>query len=324
MMKKTLLTAVTAGAMALGLLAPSAQAAGYPDKAVKIIVPFAPGGLTDILARIIAQRLQERSGQPFVVDNRPGAGGNTGMEAVARSAPDGYTLGMIITSHAINMTMPPKPNYDVVKDLTPISILTLSNNVLVVNNKLPVNSVKELIAYGKEKDRNLTFASSGNGTTPHLSGELFKQMTGVNMTHIPYRGAGPAMVDVIGGNVPIMFDAISTAEPHIRSGAVRALAVTGIERSPLLPNVPTMEEAGLKGYRIDGWLGLVAPAGTPTAALQWLSAQTTEIMSDPEVQKKLIDQGMIVANYTGQAASDFIANEVKKWNSIVVNSGASQ
>lgn len=330
MIRSLLRAALVAGITALGVLpaahmtAAAAAPGGYPDRAVKIIVPFAPGGLTDILARIIAQRLQEKSGQPFVVDNRAGAGGNVGMEAIARSAPDGYTIGMIITSHAINMTMPPKPNYDVTKDLEPISILTLSNNVLVVNPKVPAKTVQELIDYAKSGNRVLNFASSGNGTTPHLSGELFRQMSGVDMTHVPYRGAGPAMVDVIAGNVPVMFDAISTAEPHIRSGAVRALAVTGAVRSPLLPEVPTMEEAGLKGYVIDGWLGVVAPAGTPSAAAQWLSDGIEEIMNDPEVQKKMQDQGMVVANYTGDKARDFIASEVKKWRTIVTNSGAQQ
>lgn len=294
----------------------------YPNKTVRLVVPFAPGGVTDIIARIIAKRLSERSGQPFIVDNRAGAGGNIGMEAVAQAEPNGYTLGMIITSHAINMTMPPKPNYDVLKDLEPLNILLLSNNVLVVNPKIPATTVKELVDYITSKPS--TFASAGNGTTPHLSGELFKQMSGTKMIHVPYRGAGLAMTDVIAGNVTIMFDAIATAAPHIQSGAVRALAVTGAHRSPQLPDVPTMDEAGYKGYVIEGWLGMVGPKGLPKVAADWVMAHVAELMKEPEIQQRLRDQGMTVTDISGDKAKTFIAGEVDKWQSIVSKIGEAQ
>ncbi|WP_454732978.1 MULTISPECIES: Bug family tripartite tricarboxylate transporter substrate binding protein [Cupriavidus] len=313
-----LIAATTLGAAVWSQAAIASGA--YPDKPVRLIIPFAPAGTTDVLGRILAKKLTEASGQPFVVDNRPGAGGNIGMDAVAKADPDGYTLGMIITSHAINVSMPPKPSYDVLKDLSMVSVLTLSNNVLVVGPNVPAHSVKELLALGRSGALQLSYASSGKGTTPHLSGELLGQMSGVKMTHIPYRGAGPAMVDVMAGVVPMMFDAITTGEPQIRSGKVRALAVTGKARSPLLKDVPTMEEAGLPGYVVDGWLGLAAPARMPAERMKWLSEQVNRIMASPEMKEWVEKQGMIVANYSPEKSAKFLSDQVSQWARVVAKS----
>ncbi len=321
--RRRLLASVLASTAVISLLAlPSRAGAEYPDRPIRMIIPFPTGGLTDILGRIVAKKLSELGGQPVVVETRQGAGGNVGMEAIARAKPDGYTIGMIITSHAINMSMPIKPGYDVTKDIAAIRILSTSNNILVVNPKVPATSVKELIALGKSGTMPLNFASSGNGTTPHFSGELFNKMAGINMKHVPYRGAGPAMVDVIGGSVEVMFDAISTAAPQIRDGKVRALAVTGAKRSPVFPDIPTIDEAGLPGYAIDGWLGLVAPAGIPPDAMAWLDKQVGVAMRSPEIVAKVEELGMVVANLDAQASTVFIANEVAKWASIVKLTGA--
>lgn len=314
------LAAALLGAAALAAAAPSAAA--YPEKSVRLIVPFPPAGATDILARILAQQLTTLSGQSFVVENRAGAGGNVGMESFLRSPADGYTISMIITSHAINMSMPNKPGYDVTRDLAPLVNLTLSNNVLVVHPSVPARSVEELIALSKDGKTRLSFASPGNGTTPHLSGELFKQMTGARMTHIPYKGAGPAMNDLIGGNVQIMFDAITTAEPQIREGRVRPLGVTGARRSPILPDVPTIAEAGVPGYQIDGWIGVTAPAGTPPEAVEWLSKNITGIVRTPEFQEKIRQMGLVDADMGPEAFKAFIAAEVGKWGGIIKKSEA--
>jgi len=291
--------------------------AQYPDRSVRLIVPFPTGGATDILGRILAKKLGEMSGQSFVVENRAGAGGNVGMEAIARAQPDGYTIGMIITSHAINMSMPIKPSYDVQKDIVAIRTLAISNNILVVNPKVPATTVKELIAVGKENKIPLNFGSSGNGTTPHFSGELFNKMAGINMRHVPYRGAGPAMVDVMGGNIEVMFDAITSAAPQIKAGKVRALAVTGETRSPVFPDIPTVAEAGLPGYFIEGWLGMVAPINIPTESLTWLTKSIGELMRSAEIKEKVEELGMVVSNLDAEKSKEFIAKEVEKWGKIV-------
>jgi len=307
--------------LAFGVL-PFAALAAYPERPIRIIVPFAPAGATDVLGRMVAQKLTEMTGTPIVVENKPGAGGITGMDAVAKAEPDGYTLGMIITSHAISVSLQPKPPYDVQKDLTMLSVLTLSNNVLVISPIVPANNVKELLNLGRDGKLDLSYASSGPGTTPHLSGELLRQMSGVDMTHIPYRGAGPAMVDVLGGRVPMMFDAITTAEPHIRSGKVKAIAVTGVNRSPLLKDVPTMQEAGLKDFVVDGWLGLAVPAKTPPEVIKFLSERIRQIMASPDMQAWVQSQGMSVANYSPAQSDQFLRNNVQLWEGIVKKSKA--
>src|SRR5512144_2335881 len=281
---------------AFGLLvagfAAGAWAQDYPTKPIRIVVPFPPGGATDLLARAVAQRLTEKWGQAVLVDNRPGAGGNIGSELVAKSAPDGYTLEMgTVGTHSINASLYAKMPYDHVKDFVPIILVAGVPNVLVVNPALPVNSVQELVAYAKANPGKLNFASSGNGTSIHLSGELFKVMAGVQMTHVPYKGSAPALQDLIGGQVQLMFDNLPPSLPQIKAGKLRALAVTTATRSPALPDLPTIAESGLPGFEASSWFGIVAPAGTPPAIVAKLNAEVAKWLASPEAQEKLLALG---------------------------------
>src|SRR5690349_12578544 len=253
-----------ASILALGAPVVPAQPATYPTKPIRLIVPFPPAGTTDILARAVAQKLSETWGQQVVVDNHPGAGGNIGSDIVAKASPDGYTLLMgTVGTHAINPSLYAKMPYDHVKDFAPVILVAGVPNVLVVNPALPVKSVQELIVYGKANPGKLNFASSGNGTSIHLSGELFKTMTGIQMTHVPYKGSSPALTDLIAGQVQLMFDNLPSSLQFIKAGKLRALAVTSLERSSALPDVPTLAESGLPGFEVSSWFGVLAPAGTP-------------------------------------------------------------
>ncbi len=322
-MIRTAIRAVAAAAIAtFAALAPAQTA--FPTKPIRIVVPFPAGGATDILARAVAQKLTETTGQSVVVDNRPGAGGNIGAELVAKSPPDGYTLLMgTVGTHAINPSLYPKMPYDHVKDFAPVILVAGVPNVLVVNPSLPVNSVQELIAYGKANPGKLNFASSGAGTSIHLSGELFKTMTGVQMTHVPYKGSSPALTDLIGGQVQLMFDNLPPSLPHIKAGKLRALAVTSAQRALALPDVPTVAEAGLPGFEASSWFGLLAPAGTPKDAIAKINGEVAKWLATPEAKEKLASQGAIVA--PGLAPEDFaqhIAAETAKWQKVVKDSGA--
>ena len=300
-----------------------AQALTYPTKPIRLVVPFPPGGATDILARDVAQKLTEAWGQAVVVDNRPGAGANIGTELVAKAPPDGYTLLMgTVGTHAINPSLYAKLPYDHIKDFAPVILVAGVPNVLVVNPALPVNSVAELIAYAKANPGKLNFASSGSGTSIHLSGELFKVMAGVQMIHIPYKGSAPAVQDLIGGQVQLMFDNLPPSLPQIKAGKLRALAVTSTTRAPALPDVPTMAEAGLPGFEASSWFGILAPAGTPPAIVAKLNAEIAQWLATPEAKEKLAKQG---ASAAGGSPDDFarhIAAETAKWAKVVKDSGA--
>jgi tripartite-type tricarboxylate transporter receptor subunit TctC len=304
---------------AASLLAPELLAqSGWPNKAVRIVVPFAAGGTTDILARATAPELQRAFGQPFVVDNKPGAGGNSGATEVAKSAADGYTLLMgTVGTHAINPALYPKMPYEHQKDFAPVSLVAGVPNVVVMNpaaaQRYGVTSVPELVKALKANPGRMNMASSGNGTSIHLSGELFKSMTGTFMVHIPYRGSGPALIDLIGGSMDIMFDNLPSALPHIKSGKLKALAVTSATRSPALPEVPTVAEAGgavLKGYEASSWFGLLAPAGTPADIVARVQAEVAKA------------QGAIPSGNTPAEFAAFIAAETRKWAQVVKASGA--
>ncbi len=309
--------AVTVAASAL------AQAPAYPSKPIRLVVPFPPGGATDILARDVAQRLTEAWGQSVVVDNRPGAGGNIGTELVAKAAPDGYTLEMgTVGTHAINASLYAKMPYDPVKDFAPVILVAGVPNVLVVNPSLPVNSVAELIAYAKANPGKLNFASSGNGTSIHLSGELFKVMAGVQMVHVPYKGSAPAVQDLIAGQVQLMFDNLPPSLPQIRAGKLRALAVTSATRAPALPDVPTIAEAGLPGFEASSWFGILAPAGTPPAIVAKLNTEIGKWLATPEAQEKLRSQGASPAGGSPEDFAKHIAAETTKWAKVVKDSGA--
>ena len=306
----------------------TAQAQSWPSKPVRIIVPFPPGGTTDIVARSLGAELQKMWQQPVVVENRPGAGGNIGADLVAKSPNDGYTLLMgTVGTHSINAALfaqsGNKMPFDPVKDFVPITLAAGVPNVMVVNAKVPVNSVNEFIAYAKARPGQLNMASSGNGTSIHLTGELFKTMTGTYMVHLPYRGSAPAMSDLLAGNTNVMFDNLPSALPHIKSGRLRALAVTSRVRSPALPDVPTIEEAtNLKGFDASSWFGLFAPAGTTRAIVDKIQGDVTKALAVPEVRERFVAQGAQPGGTTPEQFAAFIRAETDKWAKVVKISNA--
>ncbi len=287
------------------------------------MVPFAPGGTTDILARTIGEKLSVTLGQPIIVDNKPGAGGGVGADQVAKSPADGYTImGGTISTHAINASLYSNLPYDPVRDFAPITLIVRVPNMLVVNPELPAKDVRELIALLKASPGKYSFASSGNGTSQHLSGELFKTMTGVEMQHIPYRGSPPALADVVGGQVAMTFDNITTAWPLVKGGKLRALAVTTAKRSPIAPDVPTLAESGLPGYEIGSWQGVFAPAGVSTEIVKRLNTEIVRIINAPDVRQKLVDMGAEPAPNTPEEFAAMVKAEVAKWADVVRKSGA--
>ena len=304
-------------------LVSSAALAQYPTKPIRVVVPFPAGGTTDILARAASQKMSEAWGQPVIVDNRPGAGGNIGAELVAKSANDGYTLLMgTVGTHAINTALYSKMPYDHVKDFVPIVLVAGVPNVLVIHPSVPANSEQELIAYGKANPGKLNFASSGAGTSIHLAGELFKVSTGVQMQHVPYKGSAPALTDLMGGQVQLMFDNLPSALPHIKSGKLKALAVTSAKRAPALPDVPTIAETGVAGFEASSWFGLLAPTGTPREVIVKVNAEVAKWLASPDAREKLTAAG---ANAAGGSPEDFaahIAAETSKWAKVVKESGA--
>ena len=311
-------------ALALGMaaLAGNATAQAWPIKPVKLVVPYPPGGPTDIVARVIGQRLQAQTGQPFVVENRPGAGGNTGAEAVARSTPDGYTLLVATTAHAINPWLFKSLSYNFSRDFSPISLLTSGPLVVVVNPGLPAKNISELITLAKADPGKLNFASSGNGQSTHLSAELFNTMAGTQIKHIPYKGSAPALADTIGGQTQLMFDTMLSAMPHVRAGKLRALAVTSTKRSPAAPEIPTVAESGMPGFEAIAWNGLLAPAGTPRDVLSKISTELRTAMEQADVRERFEAQGFTAAWNTPLAFSTFIGAELEKWGRVVKASGA--
>lgn len=307
----------------------SAQQQAWPTKTVRIVVPFAAGGTTDLLARALAPELQKAFGQTFVVENKAGAGGNTGAAEVARSD-DGHTLLMgTVGTHGINVSLYPKLPYDPVKDFVPITLVAGVPNVLVVNpasaERYKIGSVSDLIAAAKANPGKLNMASSGNGTSIHLSGELFKTMTDTFMLHMPYRGSGPALIDLLGGTTDVMFDNLPSALPHIKAGKLKALAVTSATRSPALPELPTIAEAGgpaLKGYDASSWFGLLAPAGMPKGVVDRLQQETAKALATPALKERLQSQGANPGGNTSAQFAAFIDAETKKWAQVVQRSGA--
>ena len=299
-----------------------AAAQDYPSKPVRIIVPFAPGGSADVYGRYIAQRLQESLGQSFVVDNRPGAGSVIGTDAVAKAAPDGYTLLLMSNTHTVNESLIPSKPFVLMRDFAPIAPINASDLVLVVKTGLPSNTLGDLIRAAKAKPGSMSYASSGPGTPYHMAGELFKAMAGISLVHIPYKGSAGARTDVLGGQLEMMFDAIPTMSEHIKAGKVNALATTGKARSAALPDVPTLDEAGVPGYEATIWLGLMAPKGTPMAVVNRLNAELSKITSNAEVKRAWAAQGstpmtMPVADFTR-----YVNDDIAKWARIVKISGA--
>ena len=298
------------------------QAQSYPSKPVRVVVPYPPGGPTDIVARVLFQQVAESTGQQFLIDNRAGAGGNIGAEAVAKAPADGYTLLIGTTAHAINMSLFKSLNYDVQKDLAPVSLLTQGPLVLVTHPQFPANSVKELIDMARAKPGSLNFASSGNGQSTHLSAELFNSMAGTKMVHVPYKGSAPALSDLMSGQVGIMFDTTLSAMPFVKAGKLKALGVTSPQRTPAAPDMPTIAESGLPGYEVFAWNGVLVPAGTPKAIITQLNEEIRKAMQLPQVRDKFSAQGFAASWNTPEQFGVFVRNEVDKWARTVKASGA--
>ena len=303
--------------MAAALLGAPAAAQNYPAKPVRIVVPFAAGGPADVYARFMAQRLQDALGQPFVVDNRPGAGSVIGTDAVAKAAPDGYTLLLMSNAHTVNESLIPNKPFQLMRDFVAIAPINYSDLVLVANPAVPAASVKELIAQAKARPGKINYASSGPGTPYHMAGELFKNMAGVYLVHIPYRGSSGARTDVIGGQVDVMFDAVTTMAEQVKSGRVKALATTGKVRSDVLPDVPTLNEAGVPGYEATIWLGLMAPRGTPKAVVNKLNDAVTKIVGQPEVKQAWAKQGAVPLLMSPEVFDKYARDDITKWARVI-------
>jgi tripartite-type tricarboxylate transporter receptor subunit TctC len=306
--------------LAASLLPATAQ--DYPNRPVRIVVPFAPGGSADVFGRALAQHLQTALGQGVVIDNRPGGGSLIGTEAVAKAAPDGYTLLLMSNTHTVNESLIPSKTYALLRDFAPIAPISYSDLVLVTKADLPARTLAELIAAAKKKPGGMSYASSGPGTPYHMAGELFKAMAGISIVHIPYRGSAGARTDVLGGQLEMMFDAIPTMTEHIKSGKVRAVATTGKSRSPVLPDVPTMDEAGVKGYEATLWLGLLAPKGTPPAVVARLNAELAKLTANPETRRAWSAQGATPMTMGVDEFTRYLEADIAKWAKVVKFSGA--
>jgi tripartite-type tricarboxylate transporter receptor subunit TctC len=313
---------VTAAMLVVVTGAGICNAQSYPNRPLRFLVGFPPGGTSDILARTIGQKLGDAIGQQVVIENRPGAGGNIGAEAAAKSAADGYTIFMSTTSQAISVSLYSKLNYDLVRDFAPVIQAVNYTNLLVVHPSLPVKSVKELIALAKAKPGQLNYGTAGNGTPPHMTGELFKSYTGVNLQHVPYKGGAPAIADLLGGQLTIMFDNVPPLLPHVQAGKMRPLAVTSLKRISVLRDVPTLDEAGLKGFDSVAWNGVLAPAGTPKEIVARLNAEILRILGTADVRERLSSQGADPVGGTPEQFALLIRDEIRKWAKVVKDSGA--
>ena len=310
-------TVVTTAAVAV-----PAFAQNYPAKTIRIVIPFPAGGTSDILARAVAQKLTEEWKQQVIIDNRPGAGANIGAEIAAKSPPDGYTLFAISTIHCINPSLYSKLAYDPIRDFTPITLIAETSQVLAVHPSLPVKTVKEFIAYAKARPGQLNYSSAGNGSQPHLTAEMFKTQTGIDFVHVPYKGAPPAMVDLLAGQVALTFATAPSAVPHVKSGKIRALGVSTVKRISALPEVPTIAEAGVTGFEAGGSNGLVVHASTPAASIERLNTTIVRIVREPAMSKYLSEQGAEPRTMTPAEYGDYLKSEVAKWAKVVKASGA--
>jgi tripartite-type tricarboxylate transporter receptor subunit TctC len=312
---------VLALGLALGVVL-DAPAQPYPAKSIRLIVPFPPGGSADILARAIGQKAGEGLGQSLVVENRPGAGTAIGAEALAKSAPDGYAVMIgTVSSHAINPALTPKLPFDPVKDFTPISLVAAIPFAMVVHPSVPAKTVQEFVELARARPGTLNYSSAGSGTSNHLAGELLRSMTGIDIVHIPYKGSAPALNDLIAGQVSMMFDLVLTAAPHVRSGAVRGLAVTGAQRSSALPGLPTVAESGIPGYEVSAWFGIFAPAGVPQPVVQRLNAEFVKALQQPDLRQRLASQGAEPLTSTPAEFSAYLRAEIEKWATVVKKAG---
>lgn len=319
---KSLSKIVLTGICTFIVLINPAAAADYPERPIKWVVPYPPAGTTDVLARIMAQPLTQLLGQSVIVENKPGGGNNIGTEFVIKSAPDGYTMLLVNPANGINASLYKNLNYNFIRDIAPVAGIVRTPNVMVIPPSLPIKTVAEFIAYCKANPGKVNMASSGSGTSVHLSGELFKSMTGCNMLHVPYKGAGPALVDLMAGQVQVLFDNLPSSAGHIKSGSLRALAVTSAARDPSLPNVPTIAET-VPGYEATAWFGIGMPKGSPRAAIDRVNAEVNRILAEPKMREKLAELGGVPIPGTPEDFGKIIAAETQKWEKVVKASGAS-
>lgn len=321
-LRRSVLAVLVWIALVGGAWAQGQTPAAWPTRPVKLFIPYPPGGSAELLARPIARRLQEVWGQPVLLDFKAGAGGTIATEALAKSPPDGYSLIMVLSAHAINVSLYPKLPYDTLRDFAAVTLAASLPLVMEVNPAVPVRNVSEFIALARSRPGTLNFASAGNGNTSHLIGELFKSTAGIEMQHVPYKGSGPAVVALTGGEVQLMFDSLSSSLAQIRAGKLRPLAVASRARSPALPDVPTIQESGLPGFVVEAWYGILAPAGTPKALVERLSRDINEAMAHPETRERIVSLGYDVLGSTPEQFDAHIRSEVARWGKVVRDSGA--
>ncbi len=320
-LRRTVLSALACAALAAGTL-PAHAADAWPSKPITIVVPFAAGGTTDILARIVGQKMSEALHQPVIIDNKAGAGGTLGANVAAHAQPDGNTFFMATIAHAIAPGLYKSLPYEFTRDLTPVGLVGTVPNVLIVNNSVPAKNVKELIAYIKANPGKVNFGSAGPGSTEHLAGELFRSMTGTQITHVPYKGGAPMMADLLAGQIQMALETSPSAAPHVRAGKVRALAVTSAKPSPAYPGVPTLSEAGVPGYEMVTWFALMAPHGTPAPIVERMHKELQAALQAKDVEAKFADQGVTAGDMTPQQVDSFVRSDTAKWAKIVKESGA--
>ena len=298
-----------------------ALAQGWPNRPIRMIVPYTPGGYTDLMARLVGQKISDALGQPIIFENKPGANAIIGTDVVAKAAPDGYTFGTVIAAHAVNATLNPKLPYDTMKDFTYVSLMSVAPLIIIANNALPANNVQELIALAKAKPGELNFASSGVGAAAHLTMEMFKSRTGTDMQHIPYKGTAGALQDVIGGRINVMFDVVGPLMPQVRSGLAKAIVVTAKERIPAASDVPTMAEQGVPDFVSGTWAGIIAPAGTPKEIVDRVAAEAKKALADPALKDKLVEQGIVAVGSTPEEYRAFVAEEIVRWRKVITDAG---
>jgi len=296
-------------------------AQGWPNRPIRMVVPYTPGGYTDLMARLVGQKISEALGQPIVFENKPGANAIIGTDVVAKAAPDGYTFGTVIAAHAVNATLNPKLPYDTLKDFSYVSLMSVAPLIMIAHPSLPANNVKELVALAKTKPGQLNFASSGVGAAAHLTMEMFKSRTGVEMQHIPYKGTAGALQDTVGGQINVMFDIVGPLMPQVRSGNAKAIVVTAKERIPAAPDVPTMAEQGVPDFISGTWAGIIAPAGTPKEIVDRVAAEAKKALADPAMKAKLAEQGIVAVGDGPDEFRVFVTDEISRWSKVITDAG---
>jgi tripartite-type tricarboxylate transporter receptor subunit TctC len=317
---KILFRALAALAIMLGC-AGGALAQGWPNRPIRMIVPYTPGGYTDLMARLVGQKISDALGQPIIFENKPGANAIIGTDVVAKAAPDGYTFGTVIAAHAVNASLNPKLPYDTLKDFSYVSLMSVAPLIMIAHPSLPANNVQELIALAKAKPGELNFASSGVGAAAHLTMEMFKSRAGIDMQHIPYKGTAGALQDVIGGRINVMFDVVGPLMPQVRSGLAKAIVVTAKERIPAASDVPTMAEQGVPDFVSGTWAGIIAPAGTPKEIVDRVAAEAKKALADPALKDKLVEQGIVAVGGSPEEFRAFVTDEIARWKKVITDAG---